>query len=1404
ANTQAKFNAWIVGADPQRINASLFDLLINNKPVAAGEARTGRVENKAVSFESSQLVEGINTLSVSNPEQTDASKSNPFRFIMAEFTLPITSLGLKPQTLFTADFDAPTTYSVLLAKQDNFRGGGYAFDVTKPLEPLVINLAGQTNPLQYTAFLRVPAAGTQFLYAPAETYFVPPPFQSVKAPRSFVDDSQIDYLAIYYPELFNELRPLLDYRAKSMSVASYSVDDVYAAFSYGEISYQAIHDCIAHIFRARKAPRLREVLLVGEGSEYWWEYRRDSPGVSRNMIPVFGWQDPSVRIRGDESYALITGMGPIADVEIARISVNDPEEMKIVTDKILGYDTNPPTGEWRNRHLFVTDDEPDFISVARAIVRKAFLPPHAVELLKLQDFPYEDYFRGIWRKRSAEFTDRVIGEMSRGALTVTYLGHGGPNLWSSERILHIRDIDRMTDSGRHPFLIAGSCDTGWVDYPVEPVRASLSEHFIRRKNGGMIGAFIPIDGTSSYEHDYLISAFYEHLCHDKITDFGTLCLLSKLDYYLDRNNPSVTNQYLLMGDPASNLPPMPAPLDAKVEPARILSATGRVLKITGRTDGYDHASGRVVVTDTTNLPIAESRFIVRSGDINTTVGIPAYLAPGSYNVLVETSNDEAKKSQLASLPLAVQESKVTLSWDTTPDASTVIEAGKPLQIRFKVRNETDLEIPNAQIVIDDVEKRKELARFPVTVAVGDNTTPPLEKSFPAGVTTVRGRLIIPSEDKEQLGDVLGESQLVLRAQSDQVRYLDFPLDAVAVSRLPQNAGTQFTIPVYNMTNLALPKLEAVLKRINATESVPLGDPLIIESLKPTESRSLTFNTTSVYTDSKPTNFLLELYDLSGDRRRLLQLTPFTYSFKSGPDVAIVPGSFISESENIFAGRTVYLRFSVVNNGDEVARNVRGLAYLNEPWVEKNAVPTSLVWFPPDSVDELYPGEKHTFRLRWDPTNGSSTTPVVFAAVKVNGTPGDVNLENNTLRKEFDFLAAPNLALTKDQLFVSSKFLKPYERVTVRVPFTNNSTQDFVRDFRMSVYAVGQRATRDRIAMRRFPGLKAGESALMQFDWGVKPGQYTLSFSLNEDREYLEDTYDDNTMTITMPYIVGDGEFGTDTNVWDFSSFPDFGMMHGVVRAPDGSISVSARPDAMMQTMPFNSDYLIEGALGDQAKSDNLWGNLGGHLYLTFSETGPPVKFRMPVPDPDTNWYDVYFQSVGDYEPEQMSGDFKYRFEDNKNWALETRPTVGRIYMGRYDVRDGYLDFEISGPDYPSLNDISSISMAPVAGIYESPIIQLAKPLNASLVVDQETPRTTRIEYSLRFGLRSGDGITWQDWRPLVAGDKVVSPAGTNVTQWRATLYGGKEGEPVLKSVRFELNDHDNKPGAEIAAEDGNK
>ncbi len=1389
-DAEGVLTSWMAGADPTKLRESAYQLLVNGEKVSDGQVRVGRVDTKDVKFPTSLLRDGVNRFTVLNPAADDPEGATPLKFVMAELKVPTPSNGLAPQKLFSADLDEPTSATVLFHRYPGFGRTGFAADVTDPLAPVFRELRPSAGPDDLSAALDFPSVHAELVYTPTEALLPVAELEAVKVPSSFLDESQVDYLVIYHPQLEEELKRLLEFRARDRSVRALSIDDVYRAYSHGEVRYQAIHDCIRHTFAASKSPRLQEVLLVGEGSEYWWERRRNSKNVSENMVPVFGWQDPNVRIRGDESYALISGSGPIADVEIARISVNSPEELRIVVDKILAYEQWPPTGDWQDRHLFVTDDEPEFIRVADAIIAKTMSPPAIPEILALQDYPYENYFRGYWRKRSVEFTDRVIHEMERGSLTLTYLGHGGPNLWSGERILHIRDIDRLVDGGRHPFLLAGSCDTGWVDYPVEPVRTSLSEHFIRKQNGGSIGAFIPIDGTSSYEHDFLLSAFFKHLMRDGVRDFGELALLAKVDYFLDRNNPSVTNQYLLMGDPASHLPNPAAKLEATATPVEVPTVTGGVLTVRGRTKDFEFGAGSATLLSPSYKVVSNDRFAIRSGDFDTTMAMPGYLDPGVYTVVVEAHNDEAGKSQVASIPVTVKETRMGLEWVTNPGNDKIQVAGKPLRVSLLISNESDLDLKGADLVIMNPDTRREVMRRKVDVKAGETVTAAFEKSLPAGVTAFQGRLYTSKPDEDRTAVILAESDLVLRAQSDLVRYLDFPLDAVEVTH-PQGKKTLLIkIPVYNMTEYRLPKLAATLKRTTGTESIPLGEEMVVEPLEPAARSELQFDIPANLANQTG-NYLLEIYDLSKETRRLLQLTPFTYTIKSGPDVRIVPGELYVENEKVFVGKTAYVRFKVINDGDEVARDVKPQVYIGEPWVEQNAAPNSLSWYPLPTVSELHPGESHIFRLRWDPKDVRADDVKLFATASCTAGTPDRDLANNVLMLTVPFLSPPNLRLVADEIDFSTRFLKPYETVTLQVPFENNSKEDFLRDFRLSVYAIRNDGARSRIFSRRFEGLRSGERTSLQFDWVVQPGEYLVSMNLNEDREYLEETHDDNVASFTFPYLGDARALGASSGVLDFSLFPDFGTMKGIVRQPSGALTVASRPVAIDLRLPFDPQYLIKGELGPVFKADNLWGGGGDELRLTYGEVPPPVKFRFPTAAiAGARLYDLYINTVGDYLMGEypVSGDFKYRIEDQQDWKLETRATVGEIYMGRFQIQDDALDIEIAAPDYPTANQLYNARVVAVAGIYDSMIVEDTRPVAGRLDAAITQGGSSRVAFSVRHGRRSNGDIAWEEWQQVADGGAIPPPrnAEARLFQWRATLYVASDGSPALQSVRIEL------------------
>ena len=632
-----------------------IDVLVNGTTVGSLTPAPMRVDSMGLSFSTGLLRDGTNTLTISNPQPAEGDKAGPVRFLQAELRIPVETTGADPNQAMVLRRDAPSSITLTLHKYAGMPRTTLAVDVTEPLAPRFHELQSMQLATQsrYEGDVDFPRARPTLIHAPADMARLVPPLEKVPAPRVFLSAEPVDYLAIVHPTLEEALGPLLERRRRDEIVESVTSEEIYRAYSHGRVSFEAIGNCIESVYHRRGGAKLRSVLLVGEASESWWEYRFPSEKVEKNLLPVYGWRDRTDRLRSDDGYATFSGRGAIPDVELARISARTPAQLAGVVAKIARYEEGGMAGEWLNRNVFIMDDEPEFLRVAKRIVGKTFQGGQIPRFLALQDFVYENYLRGIWRKRSVVMTDAIVDAFNTGAFTVTYLGHGGPNLWSEERIFHIRDIDRTANGGNYPILLAGSCDTGWLDYPVEPVNTSLSEHFLRSPNGGAVAAYVPLGATSSYEHDFILSGFYRALIERRVNRLGELALMSKMDYYLDRSNESVTQQYALMGDPGMPIPRPEEMPEAGVLPARLLSATGGRLKVGGVATGVTWGAGSATLLSPGGLPLGDARFSVRNGLFEEIIAIPAHLDPGAYTVVLTASNVGASRFFSKSVPLPV-------------------------------------------------------------------------------------------------------------------------------------------------------------------------------------------------------------------------------------------------------------------------------------------------------------------------------------------------------------------------------------------------------------------------------------------------------------------------------------------------------------------------------------------------------------------------------------------------------------------------------------------------------------------------------------------------------------------------------------------------------------------------------
>jgi hypothetical protein len=1225
---------------------------------------------------------------------------------------------------------------------------------------------------------------TRVTYGIADSLPSPEEMLAPPVPRSFLATEACDYLVIAWGPHIPAITPLAEYRAaQGYRVEVLPVDDLYNAFGYGNVSYESIRDAIKHTYAERDAPRLAKVLMVGEASETWQERRlRFDMPVGENQVPIFGWRDPSITIHGDDGYARIAGSGPLADVEIGRISARTPEEVSTVVRKIIDYETRLPPGPWMGRHLFVTDDEPEFARAADAVIARTQRGWNWPERLYIQDLPYETYFRIHQRKRSIAATDRIIEAISDGVMTVNYFGHGGPNLWSGERIFHYRDIDAIDHRGRQPLMVVASCDTAWVDYPVEPVISSIGELLQRSAKGGVIALWAPIAGTSSFEHTFLLARFYQHWFGRGITDLGELSLHSKLGYMADRNLASVPEQYILLGDPALRLPTPPAGLDLAVERSHLITVGGGTLAVTGTAKGIGLGSAEVRLLDAERRDAAPpQRARVRAGQFAATLQLPAYLAPGRYELVASAFNESERQLATATRAIEVRDPAIGIAWEA--DTDTPRRPGEELPFTLRIRNRDTMPVDGVHIRLRDRAAGTDILNQRIRLEAGEELVRTASLAVPEGIRPIDAQIVPAAEAQLAEATAVTSDTLVLRGSGSVEHGLAVPVGGARVA----NSGDrcEVTVPVFNLAaENSAPLMVRLRDPGTDTQSPRMNLPL----LEPNQSADLRFQFPRTL-PAGPAELLLE-FSAPADPGRILFSVPAKTTVPRGPDLRIVPGSVRTDRTEYVDGSTVFVEAEVENIGDAPVTEARVRLFLGAAGGEDRLIgPMDSIGFQPRIRLPLYPRERAPVRLRWDPQGTfHSTTQTIYVLAEALVPAEDGNRTDNSAPVDVKFIPPPNLALLKDEVVLGNRLILPSDRVRVTVPYANVSEYSFTRDFAVSAYATGPTIPQRRLFREVVPHLDPGERGTIDFVWDARSGETGLYLVINEDREHLETTAADNEVRFDFGYLVAPGFLADRGKPWDFSRVAEQYQLTNVRVAADGSLAIDPESFGDAFETVVKREYLVGGSLPDRAddsERDNSFSLFTdvGHLIQQATEDAAPVRLRIPLPDTGTTLYDVRWEIRGRRKGDKFpSGSFRFRTEDSGEWQIRDSEPSGWTRIGPVETRDNFLDIEVAGSGTPSRNGFYTLRITPVRGTVLAPAVAVEKARRGVLRADANLPPGTELRFAVRYGTGNRSDVRWSEWKGV--GEDGAFPAREDASffQWRAYLFGTRDASPSLRNV----------------------
>ncbi len=456
------------------------------------------------------------------------------------------------------------------------------WDISDPLRPKVQNAALNGSRLSFN----VETQGLmEFIAFDAEDGFLVPEPVGRIGNQNYHGIDDVDMVILYHPDFGAEARQLAAHRSgfSGMSVALVRIDSLYNEFSSGKQDPTAIRDFARMLYQ--RNDRFRYLLLFGDAS---FDYK-NIYGLGGNYVPTFQREslNPLNAHPSDDYFGLLSGANPgnifagHMDIAIGRLTVNTPQQAAAVVRKIIHYDTNSAAyGDWRNRMLFVADDEDgnthirDANQVADLI--GGLNANLNIDKVYLDAYPQQSTSGGTF---SPDVNEAINRAMFRGILALTYFGHGGPKALAQERILTISDILSWRNMDNMPLLITATCTFAGFD---DPNFVSAGEEAFLNPNGGAIALYSTTRAVFANYNRELSQEALIQLLNRQDGSYPTIGeAMRRAKNALSSNSGLVSNsrKFSLIGDPALKLKiPEYQVVTTKVNAAEVTAASSDTLR----------------------------------------------------------------------------------------------------------------------------------------------------------------------------------------------------------------------------------------------------------------------------------------------------------------------------------------------------------------------------------------------------------------------------------------------------------------------------------------------------------------------------------------------------------------------------------------------------------------------------------------------------------------------------------------------------------------------------------------------------------------------------------------------------------------------------------------------------------
>ncbi len=380
--------------------------------------------------------------------------------------------------------------------------------------------------------------------------------------------SQTDYVIITHPDFVSQANQLAEIHRNKQGITTAVVtsEQVYNEFSSGTPDATAYRWLMKMLYdRAGNDENTmpKYLLLFGDGTY-------DNRGIiktniSSNKLLTF----QSLESLKDNCYSYVTddyfGMldnnegtllssTDVMDIAVGRLPVSTAAQASAVVSKISDYLDNKNKNYWKNRLCFIADDDDTAIgSECKLHIGQADDFAKYVETNYPMFQPKRIFLDAFYQQIGAsgetypQAKELLFKLINSGSLIINFVGHGGQDNITSEKILTKSDIEEMHNT-HYPLYFLATCDFSRFD----EAKISAGELLLLKSEGGSIATISAARTVYSEENAKLNRYFYEYIFkkeNGKYLSMGEALRRAKNQYYSNTNKLS----YSLLGDPALSL-----------------------------------------------------------------------------------------------------------------------------------------------------------------------------------------------------------------------------------------------------------------------------------------------------------------------------------------------------------------------------------------------------------------------------------------------------------------------------------------------------------------------------------------------------------------------------------------------------------------------------------------------------------------------------------------------------------------------------------------------------------------------------------------------------------------------------------------------------------------------------------